>query len=112
MVKSEMPKGLWESVEAVGSAMWKNISDGYTLGKEALGQDSASKALNKLFGSTKKEGIGIIEQQLEDGTKQYWDAGRIALGFMGASAGYRVLSGGGIYRDSNGNTDIIGIPFV
>lgn len=36
----------------------------------------------------------------------------IAGSFIAAGAGYRALSGGGAYRDSNGNTDIAGIPFV
>lgn len=39
-------------------------------------------------------------------------AGTIAASYIGASAGYRALSGGGAYRDKNGNTNIIGIPFV
>ena len=31
---------------------------------------------------------------------------------MSASGAYRVASGGGVYKDRNGNTDIIGIPFI
>lgn len=37
---------------------------------------------------------------------------RIAGGVAGLGIGYRFLSGGGAYRDKNGNTDIAGIPFV
>ena len=36
---------------------------------------------------------------------------RVAAGFVGASAFGRLASGGGIYKD-DGNTDIIGIPFI
>ena len=37
---------------------------------------------------------------------------RVAAGFVGASAFGRLASGGGIYKDADGNTDIIGIPFI
>lgn len=40
------------------------------------------------------------------------DLGAIAGSYLGVSAGYRVLSGGGAYRDKNGNANLIGIPFV
>ena len=39
-------------------------------------------------------------------------AGAAAGGFMGVSAAGRIASGGGLYRDSEGNFDIIGIPIV
>lgn len=32
--------------------------------------------------------------------------------YVGAMAAGRVLSGGGIYRDKDGNTDIIGLPII
>lgn len=37
---------------------------------------------------------------------------RVAGAFVGASALGRLASGGGIYKDADGNTDIIGIPFI
>ena len=37
---------------------------------------------------------------------------RVAAGFVGASALGRLASGGGIYKDADGNTDIIGVPFI
>lgn len=37
---------------------------------------------------------------------------RVASGFVGASSLGRLASGGGIYKDADGNTDIIGIPFI
>jgi hypothetical protein len=36
----------------------------------------------------------------------------IAGSYLTASAGYRALSGGGAYRDKNGNTNIAAVPFV
>lgn len=37
---------------------------------------------------------------------------RIAGSAVGVSAAARIVSGGGIYRDKDGNANIIGIPFV
>ena len=44
--------------------------------------------------------------------RHYYDARKVFGGLIGASAGARLLSGGGIYKDRDGNTDLIGIPFV
>lgn len=38
--------------------------------------------------------------------------GRIAGSVIGASAATRIVTGGGVYKDKNGNTNVIGIPFV
>lgn len=38
--------------------------------------------------------------------------GKIAGSYMGLSAGARVLSGGGLYKDRNGNANLIGVPFI
>lgn len=40
------------------------------------------------------------------------DYGKVAGSFVGASAAARVASGGGIYKDSRGQNNFIGIPFV
>lgn len=37
---------------------------------------------------------------------------KIAGGYLGVSAGARILSGGGLYRDKNGNANLIGVPFI
>lgn len=37
---------------------------------------------------------------------------RVAAAGIGASAAARIATGGGIYKDADGNTDIIGIPFI
>lgn len=39
-------------------------------------------------------------------------AGAAAGGLMGMSAAGRIASGGGLYRDSDGNFDVIGVPFI
>lgn len=38
--------------------------------------------------------------------------GTIAGGIVGTSAVGRIATGGGLYRDSEGNFDVIGIPFI
>lgn len=38
--------------------------------------------------------------------------GRIAGSYMAAAAGVRILSGGGVTKDRNGNNNLIGVPFI
>ena len=37
---------------------------------------------------------------------------KIAKGYMAASAAARVATGGGLYKDNQGNTNVVGIPFI
>ena len=41
-----------------------------------------------------------------------WSGKKIAGGLAVLGIGYRFASGGGVYRDKNGDTDIAGIPFI
>lgn len=45
----------------------------------------------------------------KDGTLNY---GKIAGSYIGASAAMRVVSGGGVTKDKNGNSNLIGVPFI
>ena len=45
-----------------------------------------------------------------DGDKLRMD--RVAGTFVGASAAARLATGGGLYKDRNGGTNIIGLPFI
>ena len=38
--------------------------------------------------------------------------GKIAGSYIGVSAAARVATGGGLYKDRNGNTNIAGVPFI
>lgn len=38
--------------------------------------------------------------------------GKIAKGYLAASATTRVVTGGGLYKDGQGNTNIIGVPLI
>ena len=41
-----------------------------------------------------------------------YSAKKIAGSYMGIAAAGRVVTGGGIYRDSEGNGNLIGVPFI
>lgn len=41
-----------------------------------------------------------------------YSAKKIAGSYIAASAAGRIATGGGIYKDKDGNTDVIGIPLI
>lgn len=41
-----------------------------------------------------------------------YSAKRLAGTYIGASAAGRLLSGGGVYKDKDGSTDLIGLPLI
>lgn len=47
-----------------------------------------------------------------DGSLDKLNYGKIAGGYLTASAGLRTVSGGGLYKDNQGNTNLVGVPFV
>ena len=66
----------------------------------------------RLFEST-HEGARWDNIVMNKGDDQWRLSGRrVAAGFVGASSLGRLASGGGVYKDADGNTDIIGIPFI
>ena len=54
----------------------------------------------------------IVMNKGKEGDQWSLSGRRVAAGFVGASSLGRLASGGGIYKDADGNTDIIGIPFI
>lgn len=40
------------------------------------------------------------------------NVGKIAGSYIGVSAAARVATGGGLYKDRNGNTNVAGVPFI
>lgn len=93
-----------------------HISNNYFGAAEAatrfLGKgEGFGEALVKTFGK------GVVEEVGKDGTRKFvakegYNAGKIAGSFIGAAAAGRIISGGGITRDKNGNANLIGVPFV
>lgn len=45
-------------------------------------------------------------------TKATMNYGKIAGSYIGAGVAARVVTGGGVYKDRNGNTNLVGVPFV
>ena len=88
----------------------KAMDAGSVFGKDGM--------IHKVFGTDEDAEkwwrIGVKET--DDAGKvtgrHYYDARKVFGGFIGASAGARLLSGGGVYKDRDGNTDLIGMPFV
>jgi hypothetical protein len=76
-------------------------------GVEAVGRFLNGEGMKSLENTFAKAG--------EDGLRSSangWDAGKIAGSYLGVATAGRVLGGGGIYKDGNGNTNLVGIPFV
>lgn len=49
---------------------------------------------------------------LGEGAESSVNLPKVAGAYIGGSAIGRVVSGGGIYKDRNGETNILGIPFI
>lgn len=76
----------------IGDALGGGFKDTYTGLKSGAG---LGKSLNAAY---------------MNGDKLRMD--RVAGSFVAASAGARIATGGGLYKDRNGNGNIIGIPFI
>lgn len=69
----------------------------------------------ELFTGSKKLGVAAEKAgytYINEAGKKAYNPAKIAGGYMGASAGARVVTGGGLYKDRAGNTNIIGLPFI
>ena len=80
------------TMNKVGDAVWGGVRDTSAAIK---GGQGVSQALATGF---------------KNGDKLRMD--RVAGTFVGASAAARVATGGGLYKDRNGSTNIIGLPFL
>lgn len=85
----------------------ERVGNGSTVQTKMLGGVHATRQ-NMKAGDSLFEAIGNAHKK-ENGELN-WTA--IAGSTMTAGAALRVASGGGLYRDKNGQTDIIGIPFI
>lgn len=90
---------IWEGVLQSNSAI--KAVDNFT----GLGTFTAGLLDKKGFEGAAKA-AGYLS---EEGTA---NIAKIAGGYLGVSASARILTGGGLYRDKNGNANLIGVPFV
>ena len=72
-----------------------------------IGGEGFPTAMRKTFGKYSADGKTLLE-----GDAAGWNVGKIAGSYIGAAAAGRVISGGGVYKDGRGNTNLVGIPFV
>lgn len=98
-VKGEAINGMPKAINAIGNNGF-GVAEAINrmVNKESFGQ-----AMSHTFGKAGSSG-----RSFENG----YDVVKIAGSYIGASAAGRVISGGGLTRDSKGNPNIIGIPFV
>jgi len=75
-------------------------------GKEALWKEGE----NGGFSNTQRVKSMFYNSQGKLSKKRV--AGVAGAGYMGVSSVGRIATGGGLYRDSDGNFDIIGVPIV
>ena len=101
-----------EAINKIGTA----ASGVFNFMKEpwAKGYEYATGKGPKTWKGLAKEAFGGAEGDLtafKVGDERY-NGAKIAGALGGLGIGYRFASGGGAYRDKNGNTDIAGIPFI
>lgn len=109
--------GIGRCSQAIGGAFdvlaapWRGLKS-YAGSK---GEKDLTGAAQAMFGAAEKDSMmGALNFTTGKGTENemHWNAGKMASAAAGLGLGYRFLSGGGLYRDKNGNTDVAGIPFV
>lgn len=86
------------------------------LGEETMKQVEKSQGLIGTFIRTQATNDTLKESLKKsfskNGAGKELSIGAIAGSYMGVSSAYRLLSGGGLYKDKNGNTNVMGIPFI
>lgn len=96
--------------------------DTFDTAKYAYLNDASRKAFDTKFMTDEFKSQLVSENTMEAAKNELnaffkdnakYDMPRLAIqGIVGTSAAYRVASGGGLYRDKNGEFNIIGIPGI
>ena len=103
-----------------GQAIKGSYGQVINAGKQAASDTFMGSIGNSMFGGL-RDAAGHIAQggnfkgALQAGFKDAQGNLMINRAIGGASTlaiGYRFLSGGGVYRDKNGNFDVAGVPFI
>ena len=108
----------------VKTAMHNSLDDAFKMASRSSGAanptsietvfNGPNSLARRLFESSHKGARwdNIVMNKGKEGDEWRLSGRRVAAGFVGASAFGRLASGGGIYKDADGNTDIIGVPFI
>lgn len=91
----------------------QNMTGGFEAAGRVLGKDKMGigEAMTRTFASNADDLFDKSGKRIAD-AKANWNYGKIAGSYIGVSAAARVATGGGLYRDKNGNTNLIGVPFI
>ena len=101
-----------EAINKIG----KNLGGSFEAGARFMGKRGYEKtngigeALTRTFANNGDQ-LYKNGKRLTD-VKADWNYGKIAGSYIGVSAAARVATGGGVYKDRNGNTNIAGVPFI
>lgn len=105
--------------------MW--VDDVFKTGKSILSSNEPINALRSTIDARITanpkigEKLGIKDGKISDWARAKsvfknddgsYSPARIAGAYMGVSSVGRIATGGGIFNDSNGNPDLIGVPFI
>lgn len=94
----------WSGVKVDGTRKSITNIHNYTGAVEAVGKVVRGDDIKTAMNSTFRHQTGNNAGQL--------NYGKIAGSYLGAAAVGRIVTGGGVYKDGNGNSNLIGVPFV
>lgn len=103
--------------DAVQNAVSGKKSNGSYKAINHIGNNymGVAEAATKMFGKEKMEFSKALDSTFRHQTGELagqLNYGKIAGSYIGAAAAGRVITGGGVYKDGNGNSNLIGVPFV
>lgn len=115
-IQELMPRGAGSCVTNLFNFFTQPLADAaeYMTTHGGAGQEARSirGTINAAFKADDGAATNFwIGKEGEEGS-MHLNGAKVAGGLGGLAIGYRALSGGGVYRDKDGNTDIAGIPFV
>lgn len=106
-----------ESIVSAGAkGFFNNALGSLEVGARVMGTGGHSKqglgeALTRTFAKDADKLYDKTGKRIADKAAN-WDYGKIAASYMGVSTAARVATGGGLYKDKNGNSNIVGVPFI
>ena len=112
-----LQKGDWQTALAKkGSILNSNqaINKFPTGGFRAGGNAGMMSGIPRAVSNVRHGNMGVVDAAKAAHTNAdgSYNAMAIAGSYIGASAAYRVASGGGVTRDKDGNSNLIGVPFI